>query len=73
LLAEKSGYGHEEGQREGATYDDSVLDSFVHHPICSGLLDLIHRKSGLRCSYIRDTDVMGGSIRVQKEKEIHKN
>ncbi|KAG6778800.1 hypothetical protein POTOM_015147 [Populus tomentosa] len=59
LLAEKSGHGHEEGQRKGATYDDSVLGSFVHHPICSGLLDLIHRKSGLRCSYIRDTVVMG--------------
>ncbi len=43
LLAEKGGYGHEEGWYQGPDDDDIVFGGSFHHPVCIGLLDLIMR------------------------------
>lgn len=48
-LAEKSGYGHEEGWCQGSNYDDLVFASSVYYSICFGLLHL---------SYIREQPVL---------------
>lgn len=67
-LAEKSCHGHEEGQCKGATYDDIVFGSFVHHLICSGLSDLIYGKTNQKMSVHKiQMSSMGASIRVTEE------
>lgn len=40
LYAEKGGYGHEEGQLEGADHDDRVPRDSFHHSFRLGIFDL---------------------------------
>lgn len=41
FIAEKGGYGHEEGWCKGPVYDDTVFGGPVLHPFCIGLFHLV--------------------------------